>query len=371
MRIIVHMDMDAFFAACEEARNPRLKGLPVVVGSDPLEGRGRGVVSTANYAARSYGIRSATPISKAWQLSEDARRRGKPPVIFMDVRFGLYGEISRRIRGYVQEVFPVIEQASVDEFYADASAYGAYGTVIEKCRELKQKIYENERLTASIGIAPNKLVAKMASEREKPDGLTVVRAEEVLEFLAPQEIRAIPGIGPKTEILLRGRGVCTIADLRKFSGAELVDLLGKHGADLYEKARGRNASPVKEREEARSIGEQETFERDTRDSVFVTERLSFLAGEVLRRMRQEGYEGFRTVVVTVRFEDFTTRTRSHTLPGPCSDLRELSFEAAKLMFPFFDLRENPRGMKIRLIGVRIEKLEGGPQRRGSRQGRML
>ena len=371
MPIIIHMDMDAFFAACEEARNPRLRGLPIAVGSDPLEGRGRGVVSTANYAARAYGIRSATPISKAWQLSEEARRRGRPPVVFMDVRFELYGEISRRIRGCVHDAFKTIEQASVDEFYADATEYGPYEAVIEKCRELKRVIYEEEGLTASVGIAPNKLVAKMASEREKPNGLTVVRPEEVLDFLAPQEIRAIPGIGPKTEILLKKKNIRTIADLREFSGGELVDLLGKHGADLYEKARGRSSSPVKERDEAKSIGEQETFEHDTRDSIFVTERLRFLAGEVLRRMRHEGYEGFRTVVITVRFENFTTRTRSHTLPEQCSDPRTLSFEAAKLMFPFFDARENPRGMKIRLIGVRIEKLEGGPGCRGSRQGRML
>jgi len=356
MRIIGHIDMDAFFAAVEERDNPRFAGRPIVVGADPKGGRGRGVVSTANYKAREYGIRSALPISTAWKYAEAARRAGRDPVVFVEGRYAAYAEISREIMAILARHASLIEQASVDEAYFDVSASGSYEAAEAVARQIKDDIRATERLTASVGIGPNKLVAKIASDREKPDGLTVVHEKDVERFLEPLPVRVIPGVGPKSEMMFRKLGVRTVGDARRFSKDELADMMGVWGRELYDRLRGRDDAPLVAEYEAKSIGEQETFERDIADPRLLEKTLKNIAADVYRRFRESGFSSYRTVAIIVRFADFTTKTRSGTMTKPADDLATLQFQALRLFMPFLDARENPQKKKIRLMGVRIEKL---------------
>lgn len=356
MRIIGHLDMDAFFAAVEERDHEWLRGLPVVVGADPQNGRGRGVVSTANYKAREYGIRSALPISQAWQFSEVAKKQGRPAAVFLGPNFERYGEISNKIIEILRKYSEKVEQSSIDEAYFDLSPTGSYEKAKEVARALKKEIVSREFLTGSVGIGPNKLIAKIASDMQKPDGLTVVEEKDVEVFLEPLPIRKIPGIGPKTEMLFNQKDMRLVRDLKKFSRGELEGMLGKWGMELYSKIRGQDDSPVTEEYEVKSVGEQETFPEDTLDSNFIFPRLSALCEGVMVRFREGGFTSFKTIVLTVRFTGFDTKTRSHTLAEPANSLATLRFEALKLFMPFLDSRENPRHRKIRLVGVRLEKL---------------
>ena len=355
-RIIAHLDMDAFFAAIEERDNPRFRGHPLAVGADPRGGEGRGVVSTSNYLAREYGIFSATPIARAWRLSEAAKRRGQPAVVFLSVDMSKYRDVSDRVMVIMRRFAPVVEQASIDEAYLDLSDTTTFQEAMVVCGRLKEFIRAQEHLTASIGIGPNKLVAKIASGTKKPDGLTVISDEQAEDFLAPLSVRAIPGIGPKTETDLAKRGIRLVQDLKKFSRQELRDQFGKWGMTLYDEIRGVDDSPVLAEYQVKSIGEQETFGRDTMDSAVLAARLSEMCHGVIQRWNAEGFTQFRTVVLTVRFADFETKSRSHTLPGPAADERTLQVEAMKLLLPFLDRRENPKKKLIRLLGVRVEKL---------------
>jgi DNA polymerase IV (DinB-like DNA polymerase) len=356
MRIVAHIDMDAFYAAVEERDTPRFRGLPIAVGADPDGGKGRGVVSTANYKAREYGIHSALPISQAWGLSEAARRKGRPPVVFLSVDMKKYAAVSERVMAIIRSHAPVVEEAGIDEAYADLSLTGSYEKAEEVCRAIKQTISEKERLTASVGVGPNKLIAKIASNERKPDGLTVVREAGAEAFLEPMPVRKMPGIGPKTEADLAKQEIRLVKDLKRFSREELHDMFGKRGLDFYDEVRGRDESPLQEHYEPKSIGEEETFDRDTRDAMLLGERLKAMCADVMRRLTEEGFTHFRTVVVKVRFADFETKTRAHTLPRPANQPAALEFEALKLLLPFLDRRENPRRKAIRLVGVRVEKL---------------
>ena len=355
-RVIAHLDMDAFFAAIEERDSPAFRGVPLVVGADPLGGKGRGVASTSNYLARAYGIHSATPISTAWRLSEAARHAGKPPVTFVSVDMTKYARVSEEVMQIVRRFIAKVEQASIDEAYGDLSWTESYEEAERICRQLKETITSEVLLTASVGIGPNKLVAKIASGWQKPNGLTVVREEQAEAFLSPLPIRVIPGIGPKTEAMLRERGIKVVDDLRRFSVHQLEQLLGKRGVALYDKARGRDDSPLEEYSEPKSIGEQETFESDTLDSQALFTQLERLTRGVIHRLTHEGFQAFRTVVLTIRFADFETKSRAHTLTVSASDPGVLQREGLKLLMPFLDRRENPRRKLIRLLGLRVEKL---------------
>ncbi len=362
MRIIGHLDMDAFFAAVEERDNPRFKDKPLVVGADPQDGKGRGVVSTANYKAREYGIRSAMPITQAWRLAKEAEAKGKPPAIFLGVSGGKYSEVSSRIVSIVRRHVPVIEEASIDEMYLDLSFTKTHEAARKLALKIKAEIWREEKLTASVGIGPNKLVAKIASDREKPDGLTVVEKKDIEEFLELLPLRAIPSIGPKTEIQLRARGYLTVKDAKKLSKAQLVQMFHSWGGDLYEKLRGQNDSPLETNWIPKSIGEQETFAEDTIDAVQISAKVKELAEEVFERFSASQFKSWRTVVLTVRFADFETKSRAKTLALPERTVAELAFAAATILMPFLDARENPRRKKIRLLGVRIEKLSNGRMR---------
>jgi DNA polymerase IV (DinB-like DNA polymerase) len=362
MRIIVHIDMDAFYAAVEERYNPALQGVPVVVGAHPKEGKGRGVVTTANYMARRYGIRSAVPISRAWRLAEAARRRGEPATVFIHTNFRLYGEVSDRIMKIFERSADSFEEASIDEAYLDISSVGNFDAAVEHMATVKAAIREKEGLGCSVGIGPNKLIAKIASGYKKPDGLTLVRPEIVQDFLDPLPIRVIPGIGPKGEAFLHGHNIRTVKELRQIPEATLTDWFGKWGKRLFEKAQGIDDLPVSNEWTRKSIGEQETFDQDTRSASFITDRLYAMAERLISKLREKEFAGFRTVTLTVRFSDFETKNRSHSpanaivLNSNEEALQLVRQQALKLALPFFDSRENPRRKAVRLIGLRLEKL---------------
>jgi DNA polymerase IV (DinB-like DNA polymerase) len=372
--------MDAFFASVEERDNPRFAGRPIVVGADPEDGKGRGVVSTANYAARAYGIHSALPISTAWKLSEAARKRGLPPAVFLEVNMQKYGEISEQIMEIVREHVPpdpagivLVEQASVDEAYFDLSFAGLYENAERIACAIKEDIKTKERLTASVGIGPNKLIAKIASGWQKPDGLTVIHEEDAEAFLELLSIRIIPGVGPKSEEQFISRGIRTVREAKRLTKAELTTMMGKWGEELYEKLRGRGDFRIVIDWVQKSIGEQTTFEEDIPASGKSKERklleasLAKLAADVHRRLRREIADGapfktFRSVGITVRFSDFTTKTRSVTLKESiaaqgATAQKAIQFQALRLFMPFMDRRENPFHKAIRLLGVKVERFQ--------------
>src|SRR5581483_4349780 len=357
-RIICHLDMDAFFASVEERYNPQFAGLPIVVGSDPKHGFGRGVVSTANYKAREYGIHSAMPITRAWQASQQAKQQGKPEAIFLPVDFELYHKSSANVLAIIQQYANHIEPASVDEFYFDLLECNTYARAAAICKQIKQEIVRKEKVTCSVGIGPNKLIAKIAAGSRKPDGLTLVTPNEIETFLQPLSIRAIPGIGPKTAQLFFANNIHTVKDLQQLSKQELLATMGKWGQSIYNSIRGIDHSAIETTHEAKSIGEQITLAQDTLDIVFLGDQFERICQQVFSRFRESGAPGFKTVTVTVRFSDFTTKTSSKSFPGilTANHYKKFQIETLKLLLPYVDHRKNPNRKSIRLIGARIENL---------------
>ena len=356
MRIVLHVDMDSFFASIEERDHPRLKGLPIVVGSDPKNGKGRGVVSTANYPARKYGIRSAVPISRAWKLSQQAKKAGQPEVVFMDVDMAKYARVSKEIMNYIASQGEAFQAGGIDECYLELiSSKNNWKTARARAEKIRKYIKEKFKLTCSIGVGPNKLIAKIAVEDNKPDGLTVVRDEEVQKFLDSKSVRVIPGIGPKAEQALLQIGVETIKDLRQKTKGELVEAFGKRGGDFYQRARGISDSPVEAGGEAKSIGRDMTLEKDTLDPKILLPHFKAIAEDVFSLIKKEKLV-FKTIMVVVRFEGFETHTKGHSLERPAKELNIIETEAMKLLLPFLDGRQNPKRKKIRLIGIRLSNL---------------
>ncbi len=393
-RIIAHLDMDAFFASVEERYTPRFKGLPIAVGSEPKNGKGRGVVSTANYKAREYGIHSALPITRAWQISQEMKAQGKPEVIFLPVDFELYNKSSANIFKIIQKYSPLVEPASIDEFYFDLSFVKSFKKAESICKKIKKNIGEEEKITCSIGIGPNKLISKIAAGFKKPDGLFIVpasprvdssarggRQDPVADFLDPLPIRKIPGIGPKTEELLQGLNVKIIKDIKKFSKEELKNILGKWGEDLYLRSRGIDDSQIVIDREVKSIGEQVTFEKDTLSALYIGDELSKMCENVFQSFRASCFAKCKTIAITVRFTGFETKTSAKTISARggsalggknglgIDDLNRFKTEALKLMLPYLDKRKNPKLKPIRLIGVRMENF--GDNLPKTRQGSFI
>jgi len=356
MRIIAHLDMDAFFASLEEAGSPIFKGKPIAVGSDPKNGNGRGVVSTANYQAREYGIHSALPISVAWQLSQKAKSQGKPEVVFLPVDFERYEKAHDEILEIIKKHSDLVEPASIDEFYFDLSFAQNYKRAEKICEKIKKEIKEKLKVTCSIGIGKNKLIAKISAGTKKPDGLVVIKPKDSEKFLEPLGIREIPGIGPKTEQVLNQLGIKTVKDLKKLSEDKLRKLFGKWGLDLYNKARGIDEAPLVENREAKSIGEQATFQHDTLDFTYIGEVFDNLCKSVFERFLESGFKTFKTVGITVRFSDFETKTSVKTLKTESASQKEFKLETLKLLLPYLDKRKNPHKKLIRLVGAKLEKL---------------
>jgi DNA polymerase IV (DinB-like DNA polymerase) len=272
----------------------------------------------------------------------------------------LYREVSARIMQILRGYSDVFEEASIDEAYLDVSSLDSFADARERMMRLKRDVREREGLGCSVGIAPNKLIAKIASGRQKPDGLTVVEPEQAVNFLDPLPIRIIPGIGPKSERFLHEKNCRTVEELRRIPEPVLVEWFGKWGKSLFEKARGIDDSEVSNEWTRKSLGEQETFAENTQDHSIVAERLDRMAERIIEKLKTKDFKGYRTVTLTVRFGDFQTSNRSRSLPGGIAvdddALRRLRELASSLILPFFDARENPRAKTFRLIGLRVEKL---------------
>lgn len=342
-RIILHLDMDAFFAQLEERANPQFKGKPVVVGAEPKAGRGRGVVSTANYEARKYGIHSALPISKAYSLC--------PEAIFLPVNMDLYLRVSGQIMETVKKYSPICQIASLDEAYLDLSHLTDYAQAETLAKKLKNEILEKQKLTATCGIGQNKLVAKIATNQAKPNGLLVVRPEEVSDFLAPLGIRELPGIGPKTAEILGRLNITNVLQLRKIDLVQLENIFGKSGVSIYQKARGIDDSPILSDEPVKSIGQEHTFETDTRDPEDIFGAFERILKSVHQDTLGQGFS-FKTITVVCRFRGFETHTKSKTLGKSSSDFKILRSESTKMLLKF--LMENLK--PVRLVGLRLSNL---------------
>jgi DNA polymerase IV (DinB-like DNA polymerase) len=335
--------MDYFFAQIEERENPQFKGKPVIVGADPKGGKGRGVVSTANYEARKYGIKSRMPISKAYQLC--------PNAIFLPVNIELYQKVSDEIMGIVKKYSLIYEIVSLDEAYLDISFCKNWREAENLGKKLKKEIFEKEKLTCTVGIGPNKTVAKLAAEKAKPNGLKVVKPDEVEKFLDPLDIDDLPGIGPKRAEKLRKIGINKIFELKKLSKEKLKEMFGKVGERIWERARGIDEEPVSPEEVIKSIGRQITFERDTRDAKLIFRISERLIKEVYEELMQNNFS-FKTITVICRFKNFETHTKSKTLKKPTKDFEIFKKEAKKLLLKFLIENKKP----VRLIGVRISNL---------------
>jgi len=337
-RSILHVDMDAFFAAVEQRDRPELRGKPVIVGADPRGGRGRGVVSTASYEARRFGVGSAMPISEAW--------RRCPHGIYLPVDMEKYARESERIMAVLHRFTALVEPVSIDEAFLDVTgsrrALGAGATI---ARRLKDAIHDETALTASVGVATSKLVAKIASDVGKPDGLVVVPPGTEAAFLAPLPVRRLWGIGPRMEEELAKLGVATVGDLAALPPARLERRLGTHGHDLQLLARGIDERGVAAEEaEAKSLGQEHTYDRDTTDLGRLRATLLSLADAVAARLRAHGLKA-RTVTLKYRDDAFRTTTHARTL-GAAVDCGNDLFGVAWELFG-----EVHRGQKVRLLGI--------------------
>jgi len=341
-RTILLVDMDSFFSSVEMVRHPEFVGLPVVVGADPKEGAGRGVVSTCSYEAREYGIHSGMPISKAYRLCPDAT--------FLPVAMALYQSVSRRIMRILRSSAYVdkFQRVSIDEAFLDVKA-NTLEDAIGIARSIKEEVLDKEKLMCSIGIGPNKLVAKIASDMEKPDGLTVVAPDCVQEFLDPLPVTKIPGIGKKTEQMLKEMGVTTIYELREHNLRRLVSRFGKWGYRMHALACGIDGGEVEDASTVKSVGREITFDEDTSDPEIICDSVDALSDRAHKALIKAGYV-FRTVSVKVRFEDFDTHTRARSIGFMSSDPELVKRISKELVGAFIGKK------KLRLIGIRLSNL---------------
>jgi DNA polymerase IV (DinB-like DNA polymerase) len=342
-RVIFHLDMDHFYTAVEERERPEIRGKPVVVGADPKGGRGRGVVSTSNYEARKVGVRSGMPISQAWRLC--------PEAVYLPPNFPLYIKVSNEIMVIARSYADKFEQWGIDEAFLDVSdRVSGFVEAEALALKIKQDIRLKESLTCSIGVGPNKLIAKVASDFRKPDGLTVVRGEEAEGFLAPLAVRKLLWVGRKTEEKLKALGVNTIGDLARFDASALTSMFGVLGWQLHLMARGLDRSEVEERVGVKSVSHETTFEEDTADPVAVLQALDELSAAVQKETLDQ-HLLFKTVTLKIRYENFETHTRSHTLPFLTNRLYDLQKTERELLSGCLH-----KDRKVRLIGVRVSSL---------------
>ena len=337
-RVILHVDMDAFYASIEQLDDPNLKGRPVIVGADPRQGLGRGVVAACSYEARKFGVRSALPISRAWKLC--------PEGAYVRPRMERYVEVSHEVMEVLRRFTNLVEPLSIDEAFLDVTGSTTlFGAPIQIARAVKKQIREATGLTASAGVAPNKFLAKIASDLKKPDGLVVVDPDGVQAFLDDLPISRLWGVGPKTEVRLREMGLHTIGAVRARRQEDLIQALGNNlGAHLHQLAMGSDDRPVVPNWEPKSISNETTFEEDTRDRELLVKTIRRLAESVGRRLRRDNYRA-RKVTLKVRLEPFETHTRQVSLKRPV-DTDEEIIRLALSLFDQFSLER-----RIRLIGV--------------------
>lgn len=342
-RRILHCDMDCFYAAVHMRDDPSLVGRPVVVGGSP---DGRGVVAAASYEARRYGIHSAMPAAQA--------RRLCPDTVFLRPEFHRYRSESEAIFSIYRLFTPIVQPLSLDEAFLDVTDHlGVFGSATAIAHEIRRRVADERRLTVSVGVGPNKLVAKIASDHDKPDGLTVVKPDRVEDFLAPLPVRRLHGVGPAGEKALHELGVETVADLRKLSLDRLIERFGHWGRNLYAFACGEDRREVRVRRERKSLSTEHTFDDDIRLPAAIDEVLDSMAAKVARGLAERELAAC-TVTVKARYPDFTTVTRSHTLPVPTADATAISSCARELIrsTAAFEL-------SVRLLGVGASNLVAG------------
>ena len=338
-KAIIHLDMDAFYAAVEVLDAPELKGKPVVVGGN----KERGVVSSASYEAREFGVHSAQPIATALRLC--------PHGVFLPVRMWRYQEISQQIFRIFQRFSPLVEPLSLDEAFLDVTgSIRLFGSPEEIARKIKEQVVEETGLTVSAGVAPSKFVAKIASDLEKPDGLTIVLEGTVKEFLEPLPIEKLWGVGKATRKILAHLGVKTIGDLGCLSSKLLVRKLGKPGLHLYLLAKGIDQREVEPEREVKSIGHEDTYPVDISDLGEARKQLLSLANRVAKRLRGYGLVG-KTVTLKVKYYDFVQITRSITLGEPTDDSTEIFQTCCNLLG-----KTEVGRRRVRLFGISLSQL---------------
>jgi DNA polymerase-4 len=338
-RVIAHVDMDAFYAAVEVLDDPDLRGKPVIVGGDMK----RGVVSAASYEARAFGVHSAMPLFRA--------RRLCPNGIFLPGRMHRYVEISRIVMKCLGAFSPLVEQVSVDEAFVDLTGTRhLFGDPWEAARGMKDRIREETSLTCSVGVSVSKLLAKIASDMNKPDGLTIVPPAAVSGFLEALPIGRVPGIGEKSGEELAKLGIRYVADIGKFGPERLVERFGKFGSWLLEIATGDDGAPVEPYTAPKSISAEDTLDEDTADERILQRYLLEQSDRIGRRLREQGFRG-RTVTLKLKHHDFRQITRSETLDEP-TQLGEVIYHEALKLLGMYNLRSN-----VRLVGVGVSNLE--------------
>jgi DNA polymerase-4 len=332
--------MDCFYAAVHQRDDPSLRGRPVVIGGRP---ESRGVVAAASYEVRRFGVHSAMPSSQARRLCPDA--------IFIPPDFRRYSRESEKIFAIYRELTPVVQAVSIDEAYLDVTDHlGEAGSATAVAKEIRRRVREERGLTVSVGVGPNRLVAKIASDFDKPDGLTVVPPEKVQAFLDPLPVRRLHGVGPATEKALAELEVRTVAELRALPLETLSARFGKHGRILFEFSRGIDERPVETYSERKSLGTENTYEEDLTELARMEAELDRMAAEVAEALSRRGFAGC-TVTLKLRYSDFTTLTRSRTFPVPVYD-RSAIAETAKDLLRRTEASSRP----VRLLGVTASNL---------------
>lgn len=355
--MIVHIDMDCFYAACERLKEPELEGEPLVVGMGYEGGETHGAVATASYEAREYGVESAMPISQALEAlprraelneGEDPEGTGH----YRPVDMAYYEEVGAQVKAILHDCAETVREVSIDEAYLDVSDVGWNGESAESFgRRLKTRIAEEVGVTASVGVAPNMSAAKVASDFDKPDGLVVVRPGEVADFLAPLDVAELHGVGPVTARELREVGTETAGDVAAAEPRVLADRFGERGRALHRRANGRDDRAVEPQGDPKSISSESAFVEATADPETKREKVRELAGEVAERARAKGAL-YRTIGIKVVEPPFDTNTRARSLPGPVEDGALVEEVALDLLTEF-------ETVTARKLGVRVSNLEFG------------
>jgi DNA polymerase-4 len=351
-RSILHCDLDAFYASVEQRDHPEYRGKPVIVGgTGPTE---RGVVMAASYEARAFGVRSAMPLAIAGRLCPDG--------IYVPGNFDRYVEASDAVMAIFEELTPLVEPISLDEAFLDVTATEhLFGGAVAMAREIKRAVRDRCGLVVSVGVATNKLCAKVGSDLRKPDGLVIVPAGEEAAFLAPLPLERLWGVGPKTREVLAGWGLRTIGQLAAFDRAALETRLGEHGSDIWERANGIDEGEVATGHVPKSVGHSHTFGENTLDPAKIESTLLRLSEGVGRRLREHSLRG-RTITMTLRVAPFETRTRQRTLAEATSDDITIFRVARQLLrVALADDREGGRTSPVRLIGVSVSHVSAGEQ----------
>ena len=351
-RAILHVDLDAFYVSAEVREHPELKGFPVVVGADPERGKGRGVVVACSYEARKFGLRSGMPISMAYRLCPQAR--------YIPPNWGLYERVSEEVMATLRGFADKFEQASIDEAFLDVTSRGnSEGSARKVALEVKETVKGKHHLTCSVGVGPNKSSAKIASDRNKPDGLTVVPFGDVPGFLAPLPVGVVPGIGRKTGEFLSEKGIATIGQLQQLDGKQLLSWFGKNGVWLWGVIHGEENVEVRQQEIPKSLSVERTFKEDVKDFRKVRREGADGAVELMRRVKSAGYS-YKVVGIKIRFQGFETHTRERTLVSH-TDSEGPLVEAIDRLLDEFEMKGKP----VRLIGVRVADIQrstSGPSR---------